>query len=134
MKLCEGKIGEEVGEHEDEYKDGEVGEHVDGKRSGEGEALEEENKEEVLEKSNPNSNRFLTSCFLTLARPKKKEDERSRGGGRAKEALCLEVSSACPPGTMYMVFFRLAHPIFSTKRKITPSQLELLIHILIQYT
>ena len=57
-----------------------------------------ENKEDVVEKSNPNSNRFLTSCFLTLARPKKKEDERSRGGGRAKEALCLEVSSACPPG------------------------------------
>ena len=57
-----------------------------------------ENKEEVVEKRNPNSNRFLTSCFLTLARPKKKEDERSRGGGRAKEALCLEVSSACPLG------------------------------------
>ena len=50
LKLGEGKIGEEVGEHEDEYKDGEVGEHVDGKRSGEGEVLEEENKEEVFEK------------------------------------------------------------------------------------
>ena len=51
MKLGEvGKIGEEVGEHEDEYKDGEVGEHVDGKRSGEGEVLVEENKEEVFEK------------------------------------------------------------------------------------
>ena len=50
MKLGEGKIGEEVGEHEDEYKDGEGGEHVGGRRSGEGEVLEEENKEEVFEK------------------------------------------------------------------------------------
>ena len=51
LKLGEvGKIGEEVGEHEDEYKEEEVGEHVDVKRSGEGEALEEENKEEVFGK------------------------------------------------------------------------------------
>ena len=50
MKLGEGKIGEEVGEHEDEYKDGEVGEHVGGKRSGELETLEEENKEVVFGK------------------------------------------------------------------------------------
>ena len=92
-----------------------------------------ENKEEVVEKRNPNSNRFLTSCFLTLARPKKKEDERSRGGGRAKEALCLEVSSACPPGTIYMVFFRLAHPIFSTKRKINSSQLEPLVYGIMEF-
>ena len=50
MKLGEvGKIGEEVGEHEDEYKE-EVGEHEGGKRSGEGEVLEEENKEVVFEK------------------------------------------------------------------------------------
>ena len=33
-----------------EYKDREVGEHEDGKRSGEGEVLEEENKEVVFEK------------------------------------------------------------------------------------
>ena len=51
-----------------------------------------EKEEDKEEKTNPNSNRFLTSCFLTLARPKKKGEERSRGG-RAKEALCLEVSA-----------------------------------------
>ena len=53
--------------------------------------MEKKNEEEV-EKTNPSSNRFLTSCFLTLARPKKKGEEKSRGG-RAKEALCLEVSA-----------------------------------------
>ena len=76
-----------------------------------------ENKEEVVEKNNPNSNRFLTSCFLTLARPKKKEDERSRGGGRAKEALCLEVSSACPPGTYVQGVFYWPTPFSVAKGK-----------------
>ena len=73
--------------------------------------MEKKNEEEV-EKTNPSSNRFLTSCFLTLARPKKNvEEERSRGG-RAKEALCLEVSaksSACVHAFKDINFSRLRY-------------------------
>jgi len=43
-----------------------------------------------VEETHPQSNRFLTTCFLTLARPRQRQ-ERQRGG-RAAEALCLEVS------------------------------------------
>ena len=72
--------------------------------------MEKKNEEEV-EKTNPSSNRFLTSCFLTLARPKKNGEERSRGG-RAKEALCLEVSaksSACVHAFKDINFSRLRY-------------------------
>ena len=51
-----------------EYKDREVGEHEDGKRSGEGEALEEENREEVFEKraAGRNGSRGLSIvCYFT---------------------------------------------------------------------
>ena len=40
----------------------------------------------------PNSNNFLTTCFLTLGRPKHHDNSRARGGKeRSEEALNLEV-------------------------------------------
>ena len=40
----------------------------------------------------PNSNNFLTTCFLTLGRPKHRDNLRARGGKQiGEEALNLEV-------------------------------------------
>ena len=45
----------------------------------------------------PNSNNFLTTCFLTLGRPKLSDNTRSRGGKEmSEEALNLEVSMNAP--------------------------------------